>query len=93
MANKKTQVRMIMILAGVAFIALLVYLSARQNQNQYEVCVTFKGAMHCSTAAGATQTEAIRSAQGIDCAMLANGRDENMVCLDVPPTSTHPVNK
>jgi hypothetical protein len=49
--------------------------------------------MHCSTAAGATQTEAIRSAQGIDCAMLANGRDENMVCLDVPPTSTHPVNK
>jgi hypothetical protein len=93
MANKKTRVRMIMIVAGVAFIGLLVYLSARQNQNQYEVCVTFKGAMHCSTAAGATQTEAIRSAQGIDCAMLANGRDENMVCLDVPPTSTRPVNK
>jgi hypothetical protein len=93
MANKKTRVRMIMIVTGVAFIGLLVYLSARQNQNQYEVCVTFKGAMHCSTAAGATQTEAIRSAQGIDCAMLANGRDENMVCLDVPPTSTHPVNK
>ena len=93
MANKKTRVRMIMILSGVAFIGLLVYLSVRQNQNQYEVCVTFKGAMHCSTAAGATQTEAIRSAQGIDCAMLANGRDENMVCLDVPPTSTRPVNK
>ena len=93
MANKKTRVRMIMIVTGVAFIGLLVYLSARQNQNQYEVCVTFKGAMHCSTAAGATQTEAIRSAQGIDCAMLANGRDENMVCLDVPPTSTRPVNK
>jgi hypothetical protein len=49
--------------------------------------------MHCSTAAGATQTEAIRSAQGIDCAMLASGRDENMVCLDVPPTSTRPVTK
>jgi hypothetical protein len=93
MANKKTQVRMIMILAGVVFIGLLAYLSARQNQNQYEVCVTFKGSMHCSTAAGATQTEAIRSAQGIDCAMLANGRDENMVCLDVPPTSTRPITK
>jgi hypothetical protein len=93
MANRKTQVRTIMITAGVVFIALLVYLSRQQNQNQYEVCVTFKGAMHCATAAGATQTEAIRSAQGIDCAMLANGRDENMVCLDVPPTSARPISK
>jgi hypothetical protein len=93
MANKKTQVRMIMILAGVAFIGLLVYLSARQNQNQYEVCMTFKGAMHCATAAGATPTEAIRSAQGIDCEMLSNGRDENMVCLDAPPTSARPISK
>ena len=93
MANRKTQVRTIMITAGVVFVALLVYLSRQQNQNQFEVCVTFKGAMHCATAAGATQTEAIRSAQGIDCAMLANGRDENMVCLDVPPTSTRPVSK
>ncbi len=93
MASNKTQVRMIMILAGIVFIALLVYLSRQQNQNQYEVCVTFKGAMHCATAAGATPTEAIRSAQGIDCAMLANGRDENMVCLDVPPTSSRPMTK
>ena len=93
MTNKKTQVRMIMILAGVVFIALLVYLSRQQNQNQYEGCVTFKGAMHCATAAGATPTEAIRSAQGIDCELLSNGRDENMVCLDLPPTSTRPIAK
>ena len=93
MAKNKTQVRMIMILAGVVFIALLVYLSRQQNQNQYEVCVTFKGAMHCATAAGATPTEAIRSAQGIDCELLSNGRDENMVCLEVPPSSARPMNK
>jgi Na+/glutamate symporter len=93
MTNKKTQVRMIMILAGVVFIALLVYLSRQQNQNQYEVCVTFKGAMHCATAAGATPTEAIRSAQGIDCELLSNGRDENMVCLEAPPSSVRPMNK
>jgi hypothetical protein len=93
MADRKTQVRMIMILAGVVFIALLIYLSRQQNQNQYEVCMTFKGAVHCATAAGATPTEAIRSAQGIDCEMLTNGRDENMVCLDAPPTSAHPTNK
>ena len=80
-----------MVMAGVAFIILLVYLSRQQNQNQYEVCVTFKGASHCSTAAASDAKEAIRSAQGIDCAMLTNGRDENMVCLETPPSSTRQI--
>jgi hypothetical protein len=47
--------------------------------------------LHCATASGATSQEAIRSAQGIDCEMLANGRDENIVCLDTPPTSERQV--
>jgi hypothetical protein len=47
--------------------------------------------MHCATASGATSAEAIRSAQDIDCEMLANGRDENMVCLDSPPSSVRPM--
>ena len=85
MANKKTQVRMIMILAGVVFIALLVYLSRQQNQNQYEVCVTFKGGSHCATASGSSYDQAVRSAQEIDCEMLTTGRDENMVCLSRSP--------
>jgi hypothetical protein len=93
MADRKTHGRTIMILAGVVFIGLLIYLSRQQNQNQYEVCMTFKGTVHCAIAAGATPTEAIRSAQGIDCEMLTNGRDENMVCLDAPPTSARPTNK
>lgn len=88
MANRKNQTRLVMIVAAVVFIILLVYLSRQQNQSEYEVCLTFKGASHCSTAAAANATDAIRSAQGIDCAMLANGRDENMVCLDTPPSST-----
>ncbi|HXN20580.1 MAG TPA: hypothetical protein VN875_19755 [Candidatus Binatus sp.] len=91
MAERKNPTRLVMIIAAIAFIILLVYLSRQQNQNQYEVCVSFKGASHCSTAAAANPTEAIRSAQGIDCAMLTNGRDENMVCLDTPPTSTRQI--
>jgi hypothetical protein len=91
MAEPKDRTRLVILIAGIAFVILLIYLSRQQNQNQYEVCVTFKGASHCSTAAAANPTEAIRSAQGIDCAMLTNGRDENMVCLDTPPTSTRQI--
>ncbi len=52
MAERKNRTRLVMIIAAIAFIILLVYLSRQQNQNQYEVCVTFKGASHCSTRRG-----------------------------------------
>jgi hypothetical protein len=91
MVDRKMQVRLIMIVGAIVLVGVLLYSSHQQTQNEYEVCVTFKGTMHCATASGATSAEAIRSAQDIDCAMLSNGRDENMVCLDSPPTSVRPV--
>jgi hypothetical protein len=91
MLNRRTQIRLIVSLGAAIFVAVLLYSSMQQTKNEYEVCVTFKGAMHCATASGATAQEAIRSAQGIDCEMLANGRDENIVCLDAPPTSERQV--
>jgi len=53
--------------------------------------VTFKNARHCAIAAGSSYDQAVRSAQEIDCQLLTNGRDENMVCLDRPPASVRPV--
>jgi hypothetical protein len=53
----------------------------------------FRGRSHCSTAAGATSSVAIRSAEEIDCQMLSNGRDETMVCLDTQPSSVREVKK
>jgi hypothetical protein len=91
MADRKFQVRMIIVVGAIVLFGVLIYSSQQQTKNQYEVCVTFKGAMHCATASGATSAEAIRSAQDIDCEMLSNGRDENMVCLDSPPSSVRPV--
>ncbi len=91
MPNRKTQIRVIVTLGAAIFIGVLLHSSFQQTKNEYEVCVTFKGAMHCATASGATSQEAILSAQGIDCQMLANGRDENIVCLDTPPTSERQV--
>jgi len=87
MPRKSNQMRWIIASGGLALIGVLLYSSFQQAHLKYEVCMTFRGGMHCATAAGASSTEAIRSAQEIDCEHLANGRDENMVCLDSPPTS------
>ena len=65
--------------------------AASQSHKMVEVCIDFKGNSYCANAAGATSTEAIRSAKEIDCAMLSNGRDENMVCLDSPPRSVREI--
>lgn len=91
MAKKSNHVRWIIGLAAAAFIGVLIYSSFQQTRERYEVCVSFKGATHCATAAGASHDQAVRSAQEIDCELLSNGRDENMVCLDQPPTSVRPV--
>jgi len=90
MAQKPNHVRWIMALGGVLLVGVLVYSSLQQTHERYEVCVSFKGATHCATATGSTYDQAVRSAQEIDCQLLANGRDENMVCLDNPPTSIRP---
>lgn len=91
MAVNRLQLRLIMVVGAVVLVGVLMYSTFEQNHNEYEVCVTFKGALHCANAKGATSADAIRSAQSIDCEMLANGRDENMVCLDSPPSSVREI--
>jgi hypothetical protein len=76
-----------MVLGALLLLGVLVYSSVQQTRKRYEVCVSFKGSTHCATAAGSTYDQAVRSAQEIDCELLANGRDENMVCLANPPAS------
>ncbi len=80
-----------MVLGGIVLLGVLVYSSFQQTREQYEVCMNFKGASHCATAAGSNYNQAVRSAQENDCELLSNGRDENMVCLDNPPASIRPV--
>jgi hypothetical protein len=91
MAQKSHRVQWIILVGAVVLILVLAYSSYQQMRERYEVCVTFRGATHCATAAGSTYNQAVRSAQEIDCQLLADGRDENMVCLDSPPTSIRPV--
>ena len=53
--------------------------------------MNFKGASHCATAQGATSEEAIRTARDIDCELLSNGRDENVVCGSSEPASVRQI--
>jgi hypothetical protein len=89
--DKKSQVRWIIALGAVVLLGVLAYSTFQQTRERYEVCVDFKGTTHCATAAGSSYDQAVRSAQEIDCQMLANGRDENMVCLGNAPSSVRPI--
>jgi hypothetical protein len=87
MAKKSSQTRWIIVVGALVLFGVLIYSSFQQTRQRYEVCVSFKGSTHCATAAGSSYEQAVRSAQEIDCELLANGRDENMVCLGNPPAS------
>ncbi|MGA9883752.1 MAG: hypothetical protein WBQ34_08545 [Candidatus Acidiferrales bacterium] len=91
MANKSKQLAWIIGLGAVLFIGVLAYSSFQATHDQYEVCMTFNGNSHCASASGTNYQQAVRSAQQIDCELLANGRDQNMVCLDQEPVSVRPV--
>ncbi len=91
MANRSKHMRWIMVTGGIVLIGVLAYSSIQQTHKKYEVCMTFKGATHCSTATGSTPEEAIRSAQGIDCELVTNGRDELMACMDQSPSSSREI--
>lgn len=79
------------VIAGAIFVILLVYSSFRQSVYRVEACVDFHGRSHCAQASGQTRAAAIRSAEEIDCELIANGRDENIACLDQQPSSVRAV--
>jgi hypothetical protein len=91
MAVSRTQLRWLIVAAAAVFLAVIVTSTLHQTQIKYEVCVNFRGGSHCATAQGATAEEAIRSARDIDCELLSNGRDENVVCLDTQPSSVRQI--
>lgn len=76
---------------GAIFVVLLVYSLFHQSVFRVEACMDFRGRTHCAEASGRTRADAVRSAQEIDCELVANGRDENMACLDQQPSSVREV--
>jgi hypothetical protein len=91
MAKKSNTMRWIIGVGVICLLGYLTYSTMQQTKQQYEVCVNFKGGSHCSTASGANYEQAVRSAQEIDCQLLTNGRDENMVCIASPAASVRQI--
>jgi hypothetical protein len=78
------------ILVGVGFVGLIgfiIYSATGLAQVSCEVCVEFHGRTSCQPAAGTTQEEAVKTAEGIACTELAAGRTENIACERTPPKS------
>ncbi|HEV2306777.1 MAG TPA: hypothetical protein VGR93_14760 [Candidatus Acidoferrales bacterium] len=86
-AARRVNMKWYIVIAGAIFFVLLVYSSFHQSVFQVEACVDFRGRSHCAQASGRTQAAAIRSAEEIDCQLIADGRDENIACLDQQPSS------
>jgi hypothetical protein len=84
--KQSPNVKLLIWVGAAVLVGVLIYSSMQQVRFRYEVCVNFHGNTHCASAAGATADEAIHSAHDVDCAQLANGRDENMACLATEPT-------
>jgi hypothetical protein len=93
MARKSNSVKWIIALGAIALLGILLYSTLQATSTEYQVCMDFRGRSHCANAAGTNSSVAIRSAEEIDCQMLANGRDETMVCLDTQPSSVREVKK
>lgn len=85
--SRRINMKWYILIVGAIFVVALVYSSFRQSVFRVQACVDFHGRSHCADASGQTRAEAIRSAEEIDCEMLANGRDENILCLDQQPSS------
>ena len=90
-ARRRINLKWYIVIAGAIFVILLIYSSFHQSVYRVEACINFRGRSHCAQASGRTEAEAVRSAQEIDCELIANGRDENISCLDVQPSSVRSI--
>lgn len=79
------------ILLGIAaflvFVGVITYQMLGHRQNRVEVCMTFDGRSNCSTAAGNTKEEALRTATDSACATIAFGVTDSQACGRSKPVS------
>ncbi|MEO8663430.1 MAG: hypothetical protein ABI693_33550 [Bryobacteraceae bacterium] len=88
--NRK--ILLIVLVAAVAFVAII-YTSMRDlRNNRVEVCITFNGRQACRVASGPSQAEATRTASDNACALIASGVTETMACGRTQPDSVKPLN-
>jgi len=73
---------------AVATVVLIVFSALSAFEHSCEVCMNFRGASQCRSAAGGTREEAVRTATDNACAVLgARGMTLSIECSKTPPVS------
>jgi len=76
---------------AVAFVAVVLgvifFSTFHQERVSCRVCVTFNGRRDCRTASAVNQQEAVRTAVGNACALIAAGVTETTQCENTKPDS------
>ena len=91
MAISRTQLRWLIVAARPSPRRHLDLLDAAPDAPQVRSLHEFHGGQPLRHRQGATADEAIRSARDIDCQLLSNGRDENVVCGNTEPASVRQI--
>jgi hypothetical protein len=79
--------RIAFVAAAAAFLAALVFATAREAAVECEVCVEFGGATTCRTGRAGDRETALRGAVSTACAVLSSGVTSGMACDRTPPRS------
>lgn len=88
MTDRRRRIRRAGWIAFAAFLALagaLVVSTLRMGEERCEVTMVMNGREATVTARGVTEPDAIRAAVTGACARIAQGRTQNILCLDSPP--------
>ena len=76
---------LIVVIFGLVFLGILIYLSMGLSGVRVEVCVEFNGQQSCRTASGPNREDAQRKATENACAFVASGMTDSMACTGRPP--------
>ena len=71
----------------VVLLGIFAYLSISPNEVTCEVCVEFRGATECRTAAGKDRLEAETAAASTACGLISGGVTGGIACRNTPPKS------
>lgn len=84
---KKNKGPLIILLFGVAFLAIMYTSTRNLSSYRVEVCMEYQGRSSCRIAAGATREQAERTARDNACALIASGMTDSIACSNTPPRS------
>ena len=82
--NKKTGL-WIVVIFGLAFLAIMYTSTRNLSQHRVEVCMEFNGHSQCRSASAATKEQAQRTATDNACALIASGMTDSIACGNTVP--------